>query len=82
MFIEVELKRKVDLIKVPSVLPLIGNVTTTGVILSNDPDLKMRVRRFVTVQIDKTVKVIKRDERYIRIQNLLAELEELISKLQ
>ncbi|BCU68825.1 hypothetical protein KN1_01220 [Stygiolobus caldivivus] len=81
IYLEVELKKKVSLVKVPSVLPLVGNVTNTGIIISNDPDLKMRVRKFTTVQIDRTVKVIKRDEKPIKIQNVLTELGELISKL-
>ncbi|QGR19665.1 hypothetical protein [Stygiolobus azoricus] len=81
VYLELELKKKLNLLKIPSVLPLVGNVTTTGIIISNDPDLKMRVRKFTTVQIDKTVKVIKRDEKQIKIQNVISELEELIGKL-
>jgi len=80
VYLEVTPEKKVKLsIQIPSVLPLIGNVTTTGIIISNDPDMKMRVRNFTTVQIDKTIKVIKRSEKYLKIPLILSELEKLLN---
>jgi hypothetical protein len=80
VYLEVTPEKRVKLsIQIPSVLPLIGNVTTTGIIISNDPDMKMRVRNFTTVQIDKTIKVIKRSEKYLKIPLILSELEKLLN---
>jgi hypothetical protein len=80
VYLEVTPEKRVKLsIQIPSVLPLIGNVTTTGIIISNDPDMKMRVRNFATVQIDKTIKVIKRSEKYLKIPLILSELEKLLN---
>lgn len=70
--------------KLPSVLPLIGNLTNIGLILSNDYSLDMRVREFTTVQIDRTVKVIKRSMNYFSykdIENGLNELKRILKEL-
>lgn len=80
-FLEVDEKIKIK-INLPNNLPLIGSVTSTGIIVSNDPDLQMRVRNFTTIQIDKTIKVIKRSESYLSIYKILEELENLISILK
>lgn len=80
-FLEVDEKIKIK-INLPNNLPLIGSVTNTGIIVSNDPDLQMRVRNFTTIQIDKTIKVIKRSESYLSIYKILEELENLISILK
>jgi hypothetical protein len=77
-FLEVDEKIKIK-INLPNNLPLIGSVTSTGIIVSNDPDLQMRVRNFTTIQIDKTIKIIKRSESYLSIYKILEELENLIS---
>ncbi len=76
-YVEVDKKVKLDL-NIPNVLPLLGNVINYGIIISNDPDMKMRVRNFTTIQIDRTIKVIKRSENYFKIQNILDELEKVI----
>ncbi|QXJ35548.1 hypothetical protein [Saccharolobus shibatae] len=69
-------------LQIPSVLPLIGNVTNYGIVITNDPDFKMMNRNFTTVQIDKYVKVIKRSQNFIDIVNLLNELEKLLDKIK
>lgn len=83
--LEVEVKEKVNLKKalnVPSVLPLIGNVLLTGIILANVKNLEMNQRKFTIVQIDNTVKIVKRDDKYISLMNTLDELGKLIDALQ
>jgi hypothetical protein len=76
-YVEVDERVKLDL-RIPSVFPLVGNVINYGIVISNDPDMKMRVRNFTTLQLDKTIKVIKRSEKYFKIQNILDELEKVI----
>ncbi|TRM81987.1 hypothetical protein DJ524_02260 [Sulfolobus sp. D5] len=76
-YVEVDKKVKLNL-NLANVLPLLGNVINYGIIVSNDPDMKMRVRNFTTIQIDRTIKVIRRSENYFKIQNILDELEKVI----
>jgi len=68
----------------PPNLPLIGSLTNLGIILSNDATLDMRVREFTTIQIDKTIKVIKRSIKYFSYQDLkngIAELKKILKSL-
>ncbi|MBB5254487.1 hypothetical protein [Sulfurisphaera ohwakuensis] len=73
--------KKINL-NIPSVLPLIGNVTNYGIIITNDQDFKMISRNFTTVQIDKRIRLIKRSQDYINISSLLRDLQDLLDKLK
>ncbi|BFH73940.1 hypothetical protein SJAV_18840 [Sulfurisphaera javensis] len=81
VYLEIENNVKLNL-NIPSVLPLIGNVTNYGIVITNDPDFKMMLRNFTTVQIDKRIRVIKRSESFIDINNLLSDLEKLLEKIK
>ncbi|MUM65053.1 hypothetical protein D1867_07340 [Acidianus infernus] len=81
--INAEIKAKTkELIKTPSVLPLVGNVMLTGLIIANTKNLNMNQRRFCIVQIDTTVKIIKRDENYFSISRIINDLKELLKVLE
>ncbi|ARM75331.1 hypothetical protein [Acidianus manzaensis] len=78
--VECEIDDKVSLknvIHLPSVLPLIGNVMLTGIIISNTKNLNMNQRKFTIIQIDNTVKIIKRDESYISLIDTINEFKKL-----
>lgn len=83
--LEVEVKEKVNLRKIinlPSVLPLVGSVLLTGIIISNVKNLDMNQDRFTIVQIDNTIKIVKRDRKYISLMSTLDELRKLLDILQ
>jgi len=83
IYLEIETKEDLrKMIKIPSVLPLVGNVTNYGIVISNDPEFKMMLKNFTTVQIDKHVRVIKRSQSIIRIPEILEELEKLLDKIK
>lgn len=78
---EIDTKTK-ELIKVPPMFPLIGNVMLTGVIIANTKNFNMNQRKFCIVQIDTTIKIIKRDEKYLSISSIINDLKELLKILE
>ncbi len=74
------IREKVNLkFNIPSILPMVGNVMLTGLILANVKNLNMNQRKFTIIQIDNDVKIVKRDERYISISQIKDELKKLLS---
>jgi len=73
------IKEKVNLkFNFPSVLPMVGNVMLTGLILANVKNLDMNQRKFTIIQIDNDIKIVKRDEKYISISQVKDELKKLL----
>ncbi|EHP70071.1 hypothetical protein MetMK1DRAFT_00005730 [Metallosphaera yellowstonensis MK1] len=72
---------KVVKLDLPSVLPLVGNVMLTGVVIANVRNLDTAQRKFTLVQVDNNVRVLKRDEQYVSLSELLREAELLVKTL-
>ncbi|BCS93178.1 hypothetical protein [Metallosphaera javensis (ex Sakai et al. 2022)] len=75
--VECVLKSKALRLSVPSVLPLVGNVLLSGMILSSVKNMDLNQRKFCIVQLDEQIRVIKRDEKYFSVMDIAREAEKL-----
>ncbi len=77
--IDCVIKEKVKLgLNLPSMLPMIGNVMLSGLILANVKNLDMNQRKFTIVQIDNDIRIVKRDDKYIGISQIKEDLKKLL----
>lgn len=81
--VECVIKEKVNIkLKIPSVLPMVGNVMLTGLVIANVKNLNMNQRKFVIVQIDNDIRVVKRDEKYVSLSQIRNDIKDLLTSLQ
>ncbi|ABP95121.1 hypothetical protein HA72_0949 [Metallosphaera sedula] len=75
--VECALKSKALRLGIPSSLPLVGNVLLSGLIFSNVKNMDLNQRKLCVVQFDDQIRVIKRDDKYFSVVDVVREAEKL-----